>query len=118
MSHNGYAPLEVLRAPLVKGAYGRTERDWTAAVVTSLTGWVGSASTTEELENQDSTETRLQLNLPGGARVQPEGTPPASTDRVRVAGLVYEVSGDPKPVPRRGRIHHYEAVVKRVTYAP
>lgn len=40
---------------------------------------------------------------------------PAASDKVKVDGLVYELTGTPKPVRILGRLHHFEAVALRVT---
>lgn len=41
-----------------------------------------------------------------------------AVDKVRILGKVYRIDGEPVPILVGGRLHHYEAELKRISPAP
>jgi len=97
-----------LRAPLVASGYGNQTPDWPNATSTTYSAAVGPLTTAEDVVDQRQTTTRLRLILPPSADV-------IAADRIVWAGQTYEVDGEVVAVKRRGRTHHYEAVLVKVT---
>ncbi|GAA2516693.1 phage head completion protein [Winogradskya humida] len=97
-----------LRAPLVGDGYGNQERDWDQAVAVEYPAGVGPASSTEDVHDQQRTTTRWRVFLPPTADLE-------ATDRVTWDGTTFEVDGDVERWKRRGRLHHVEAVLLKVT---
>jgi hypothetical protein len=64
--------------------------------------------TKEALNGRDQVEDRMILHAPPTARFE-------SVDAVDVAGVRYEVHGQPKPWPDwSGGVHHIEVVLQRI----
>jgi hypothetical protein len=97
----------ILRAPLISGPYGSTERDWPNATQTTVTAEVQPLSSSEDVVQQERTLTRFRVILPATA-------PLVATDRVRWRGADHEVDGEVEPHTFRGVLHHQEAVLQRV----
>lgn len=96
-----------LRAPLVDGPYGNQTRDWANATAVTYAAEVQPVSSTEEVVNQQRTETRWRLFLGPSADLE-------ATDRILWDGDTYEVDGEVERHKRRGALHHLEAVLLRV----
>lgn len=100
-----------LRAPLVDDAYGNQRRDWPNATRVTYPAELWPVSSTEEVVNQQRTETRTRM-------IQGPAYDLLATDRIEWdngSGVAtYEVEGDVEPFKPRGRLHHYEAVLLRV----
>jgi len=97
-----------LRASLISAGYGNQAPDWANATSTSYPAAVGPLSSVEDVVDQQQTTTRLRLILPASADV-------AAADRIVWAGQTYEIDGEVIAVKRRGRTHHLEAVLIKVT---
>lgn len=97
-----------LRAPLVAGGYGNQAPDWPHATSVTYPAAVGPLTTSEDVVDQQQTTIRLRLILPASADV-------AAADRIVWGGQTYEIDGEVVAVKRRGRIHHHEAVLVKVT---
>lgn len=78
--------IVVVRAPLVedvRGAY----RDWSKAVESPSGGWaIDTGAAGEDTTNRDGSSTEYTLRGPFAADIE-------ATDRVRLFGDLYEVSG-------------------------
>jgi len=97
-----------LRAPLISGGYGNQTRDWANATSTIYPAAVGPLSSAEDVVDQQQTTTRLRLILPAPADV-------IAADRITWDGQTYNIDGEVVAVKRRGRPHHLEAVIIKVT---
>lgn len=97
-----------LRAPLVTGPYGNELYDWPNATSVDYAAEVQPVSSTEDVVNQPQTVTRWRMFLLPDANVK-------ATDRIVWAGLTLEVDGEVEQWRPRGRLHHFEAVLKRVS---
>lgn len=105
----GSTLVERLRAPAVPGPDGVDLADWDGALV--VAGYWGDFQPVRSVEDvvaQQRTKSTHWANLPGGVDV-------LETDRLRVAGVVYEVDGEPMRWPDgRGRAHHVEVYCYRI----
>lgn len=97
-----------LRAVLTSDDYGNQARDWATASAVDYPAEVGPTSTTEDVDDQQRTTTRWRAILPPLADVE-------ATDRIRWDGQDFEVDGEVECWKRRGRPHHVEAVLLKVT---
>lgn len=86
--------LTRLRVPAVDDGRGNVQPDWTAAPEeTALPGWaVDAGSTVEDLVNRDGAEVSFTVRGPADADVR-------STDRIRFAGVDYEIDGGVRRQP-------------------
>lgn len=108
----GYdTPVELLSAPVVSASYGVQARDWDSASVTAVAAWVGPVAVAggEEQQSASAVTAVMQVNLPPSVVV-------SAQDRVRVAGDVFEVDGEPRVAFRRGVVHHREVTLRRVEF--
>lgn len=96
-----------LRAELVEGDYGNETRDWANATSVDYPAEVQPVSSTEDVVNQQRTETRWRVFLPASADLE-------ATDRITWDGDTFEVDGEVERHKARGRLHHVEAVLLRV----
>ncbi len=90
-------PITVVRAPLVDDGRGNQARDWDHATETTIPGWsVDAGSTVEDEVNRDASAVEYTIRGPLTADV-------AATDRVRLLGSLYLVTGgvlrQPGPSP-------------------
>lgn len=97
-----------LRAPLIVAGYGNEALDWPNATSVTYPAAVGPLTTSEDVVDQRQTTTRLRLILPASADA-------AAADRIVWGGQTYEIDGEVVAVKRRGRIHHHEAVLVKIT---
>ena len=97
-----------LRAPLVSGGYGNSERDWANAASTDfLVKWSHKA-VAEVVGDEPRTTTRAYVFGNPGLDLE-------ATDRVvGPDGLTYEVDGDVMHSYVRGSLHHVRAYLKRI----
>lgn len=98
---------------IVKERYDTGDRDDYGRPIyayreTTVWGDLTPLASEEYTEAAQQVVTRYRLHLPVGA-------PVVGTDEVVVDGLTYGVKGDAEPHRLRGRLHHYEAIVERVT---
>lgn len=99
--------VDILTAGVRVDAYGDPQPDWTAPTVTATKGWLGPASSFEDLNGRDATTTTFPLTLP-------IDTPVTARDRVRIDGRIYQVDGEPsRSWTPRGE-HHVEVALKVV----
>lgn len=106
---NVYADeVTVVRAPAAEGPYGSDDRDWSTASRTVTVATVQPLSSSEDTVEQERTVTRWRVFLPPDADVH-------AADRVEWDGVSYEVDGDVERWKRRGVLHHFELVMRRVT---
>ena len=100
-----------LRAPMVAGVDGVSVQNWKAAEGTwSIVDYSGEfqpLSSTEDVVAQQRTESTHRAFLPPGADV-------LATDRLRFAGLDYQVDGEPERHRIRGAEHHLEVLCFRI----
>jgi hypothetical protein len=100
-----------LRGVTVAGEYGNQAKiDWTEGTLDKLdlACEMQPQSSSEEVVQQDRTVTRWTLFLPPGADM-------TAADRWRFAGTDYEVDGEVEPWRHRGREHHREVQLLRVS---
>jgi hypothetical protein len=103
-----------LRAPNVTGPDGATiPGDWSTATEGSLLKVdyaceLQPLTSTEDVVGQQRTKSTHRVFLPAGADVK-------ATDRFRFYGVDYEIEGEPERWRIRGREHHVELFVFRVT---
>ncbi|MFE0447340.1 hypothetical protein ACFW6C_07560 [Streptomyces fungicidicus] len=102
-----------VRAPLVTDRYGNTttERDWSRAERLPVSG--------VEVQPDGSSETTgdRELVLTGWKIYSPRGRDLdlLKSDRVEYDGMTLEVDGEIGRHKLRGRVHHVEVRVRRVT---
>lgn len=99
-----------LRAPLVSGGYGNSERDWASATSTDFAVRFSHKAVTEVVGDEPRTVTKGYVF--GGPDVDLE-----STDRViGPDGLTYELDGElmRSYSERTGQLHHVRAYLKRI----
>lgn len=84
----------------IKTAAGATRPTW---------GDLTPLAAEEYTEAAQQVVTRYRVHLPVSAG------PIAATDKLVVDGIEYDIKGDPEPHRLRGRLHHSEALVERVT---
>lgn len=100
------------RAALISGGYGNQQRDWATATSVTYPAVIGPVSTSEDVVDQVRTVTRWRMFLPPSADV-------VATDRIEWddgSGVkTFEVDGDVEVWKRRGRRHHLEAALLKVT---
>ncbi|MFJ4960990.1 hypothetical protein ACIP6P_00725 [Streptomyces sp. NPDC088729] len=105
--------VTLVRAPLKVDKYGNatTERDWSAAERWSYYGLMVQPDTSAEVTGDRPTV------ITGWRLITPKGVPfPAlPTDRVEWDGLTLSVDGEVGRFRVRGRLHHVEARLKRVS---
>lgn len=100
-----------LRGVTVPGVYGNPASiEWTEATLDKLDlpCEMQPESSTEDVVQQERTETGWRLFLPAGADM-------TAKDRWRFSGVDYEVDGEVEPWRRGGREHHREARLLRVS---
>jgi hypothetical protein len=103
----------LVRAPLKVDKYGNTtsERDWANATHTPYPGlMVQPDGSTEAVGDRPSVITGWRLITPKG-----RDFPALATDRVEWEGLTLAVDGEVGRFKVRGRLHHAEARLKRVS---
>lgn len=91
--------------------YGNSKADWNSASSITYPAAVQPMtlrSSNENVVDQSRTVTRWQMFLPPSADV-------IATDRIEWNGQIFEVDGDIEVWKRRGRPHHIEAVLVKVT---
>ncbi|AVO22266.1 head-to-tail connector complex protein [Streptomyces phage Nesbitt] len=102
-----------VRAPLVTDKYGNTttERDWTKAVRTPITG------VSVQPDGSSETDGDRELVITGWKLYTPRGRDLdlVKTDRVEWDGMTLEVDGEVARWRLGGRVHHVEIRLKRVT---
>lgn len=97
-----------LRAPLVSGGYGNSERNWAAVVSTLFYVKWSHKAVTEVIGDEARTITKAYVF--GNPDLDLE-----STDRVvGPDGLTYEVDGDVMRSYVRGQLHHVRAYLRRI----
>lgn len=99
--------VTIVRAPLISGPYNSSTYDWANATRTTAAASVHPVSSTEDVVQQQRTETRWKLYLDPYADL-------AATDRVEWDGDSYEVDGEVERHKARGLLHHQSAVLTRV----
>lgn len=100
-----------LRGVTVAGDYGNPASiDWTEGTLNKLDlpCEMQPLSGDEDVEQQQRTITRWNLFLPAGADI-------TAKDRWRFLGVDYEVDGEVEPWRVRGREHHRECKLIKVT---
>lgn len=100
-----------LRGVTTAGEYGNPSSiDWTEGTLNKLdlACEFQPDSSSEDVVQQQRTETRWRLYLPAGADMTVK-------DRWRFAGVDYEVDGDVERFRIRGSEHHVEARLLRVS---
>jgi head-tail adaptor len=99
-----------LRAPLISAEYGNNVYDWANADEDEFAAEVEPMSSSEDVVNQQRTETRWRLVLGRTADL-------VATDRVVWDSVTFEVDGEVERHKVRGILHHLEAVLLRVDLA-
>lgn len=105
--------VTVLRAPYRVDKYGNTstERDWTKATRTPLSGVTFQPdASTEATGDRGSVVTGYRLLTRKGRDADIE-----ATDRIEAQGMTLEVDGEVARYRMQGRVHHVEVRLKRVT---
>lgn len=105
--------VTLVRAPLKVDKYGNTtsERDWANATRTPYPGlMVQPDSSSEAAGDRPTVITGWRLITPKG-----RDFPALPTDRVEWDGLTLAVDGEVGRFRVRGRLHHVEARLKRVS---
>lgn len=100
-----------LRGVTVAGEYGNPSSiDWTEATLSKLdlACEMQPESSDEDVVQQDRTTSRWRLFLPAGSDM-------TAKDRWRFNGVDYEVDGEVQSWRVRGREHHIEARLIRVS---
>lgn len=95
------------RAALVPGPYNSQVPDWPGAGRDRFPASVQPLSSSEDVVQQQRTETRWRVFTVPGAQFR-------ATDRVEWDGGTYEVDGDVEVHKRAGITHHLELVISRV----
>lgn len=103
------------RASLIAGGYGNQARDWANATSVTYPARVHPVSSTEDVVNQQRTETRWKLYLGPDADLE-------ATDRIEWddgGGVAtYDIDGGIERHPRlSGQAHHIKAILLRVDIA-
>jgi hypothetical protein len=96
-----------LRGAAVTGSYGSQELDWTSPDQLSLACEFQPQTGTEDVTQQQRTETTWQVFLEAGADI-------TAQDRWRFDGVDYEVVAEPERWRFHGREHHVEVEVRLV----
>lgn len=96
------------RATTVSDGYGNQAADWANPDSADYPASVQPMTNDEDVVDQNRTVTRWRLFLDPTADV-------TATDRIEWDGDVYEVDGDIERWKRRGRLHHLQAVLMKVT---
>lgn len=97
-----------LRGTVTTGSYGSEEIDWSAPDELTLACEFQPISGTEDVQQQQRTETRWRVFLDAGADI-------TARDRFRFDGTDYEVVAEPERWRMNGRAHHVEVEVQLVT---
>lgn len=85
--------IDVVRAPLVEDGRGNESRNWSEATETPSVGWaVDAGSTIDDSTNRDGSAVEYTIRGPYAVDV-------AATDRVRLLGGVFEITGGVMRVP-------------------
>lgn len=105
--------VTLVSAPLKVDKYGNatSERDWTKAQRTPVTGVMVQPDSSSETEGD------RPAAITGWRLITPKGKdfPALATDRVEWDGLTLEVDGEVGRWRIGGRLHHVEARLKKVT---
>lgn len=95
-------PVTVVRAQILEDRYGDDALDWENAGETQTVGWFNDTSATEVIDGRDALVSHWHLYLPPSADI-------TGRDRVRIAGVLYEVDGPISTASRPGKgVHHLE----------
>lgn len=101
--------VDILRAPIVAGSYGSDVRNWDAAVTTvDVAAFVQPQKSDEQVADAQRVVTRWRIFLGPYADLEP-------TDRVVFDERTFEVDGDVEAHRMTSEVHHFEALLKRVT---
>ena len=96
-----------VRAPLIAGDYNSNVRNWAAATRATFPAAVQAISSSEDVVQQQRTETRWRVfTVPAAGFL--------ATDRAEWDDDSFEVDGDVEMHKRGGVPHHLEFVLKRV----
>lgn len=99
--------VDILTAGTRTDDYGDPQPDWTAPTEITVKGWWAWVASFEVLDGRDATSTTSKVYLPAG-------TPITARDRVRIAGRIYEVNGEPMPAWTPRGEHHIECFLSSV----
>lgn len=97
-----------LRGTVTTGSYGSEQIDWSAPDELVLACEHQPLAGTEDVVQQQRTESRWRVFLPAGADV-------VATDRWRFDGRDYEIVAEPERWRINGREHHVELEVELVS---
>lgn len=103
--------VDIVRAPLVAGAYGSQTSSWATATTTvDVAAYVQPQSSSEQVADAERVTTRWRIFLGPTADL-------VATDRVVWNGTTFEVDGDVETHHRApgGGVHHLEALLSKVT---
>lgn len=103
-----YDKVTRLRADEIDDGYGNKTIDWENADSVEYPAEVQPLSSTEDVADQQRTDTRWRLWLGPAADL-------VATDRIEWDGEIYEVEGDVERWKQRGQLHHLKAVLMKVT---
>lgn len=99
--------LTRIRAGSIGGPYGGNEPDWTTAASEEMRAVMWPVSSTEDVVNQQRTETRWRALIFGDADV-------LAVDRFTYDGRTFEVDGEVEKWPPGPTVHHTELVLHLV----
>lgn len=81
--------------------YGDMQPDWTTATTVASPGWLFQRSTFEDVNGRNAASASMHLSLPAGTQITHQ-------DRVRIDGVVYELTGAPLAAWTPRGEHHVE----------
>ncbi len=103
-----YDSITRQRAGVADDGYGNQVHDWSSPASVTYPAEVQPLSGTEDVDDQQRTDTRWRLWLPPDADL-------VATDRVVWEGDTYEVDGDVQLWKIKGRPHHLKAILVKIT---
>lgn len=102
-------PVVIERPAYTVDVYGDRVPDWDNVTVTSTDGWLTQLDlqqlNSEDRDGRDVVSSTWRLFLPAAVDVD-------GFDRVRAAGLVFEVEGRPRQAATRTGPHHIEVELR------
>lgn len=93
---------------VVTDPYGNPVGDWEDPTSVTYPAEVQPLSATEDVVDQQRTDTRWRLWLGPTADL-------LATDRVEWDGQMYEIEGDVERWKQRGTLHHLKAILVKIT---
>lgn len=97
--------MTILRPTVVTDRYNDAALDWDSPTEIAVSGWLHELSSFESYGNRDTTQVSAQVFLPSDTDIR-------AGDRVRIAGIDYEVDGAPITAHTPTGPHHLEVVLR------